>query len=88
VNVARNFAGQAPGIARGLGGTHSYYVEPCEIFVPHVDGMVDRLHLDMRFARPSRANADLPSVLGADFLYAYRLTFEPAAGLVSLELRT
>jgi hypothetical protein len=70
-----------------MGGTHSFYVEHCDVFLWDDDDRYDRLGMDMRFARPSKANADLPSVLGADFLFYYRMTFEPASGLVSLELR-
>jgi hypothetical protein len=85
----RHFGDHVPGLGRGMGGTHSYYVEPCDIFVMHTDAnrITDRLRLEMRFARPSRTNADLPSVLGVDFLHYYRMTFEPASEFVSLELR-
>jgi hypothetical protein len=83
----RYFSSQTPTIGRGFGGTHTFYIEPCELFVKDEDIGNQRFSMLMRIARASRTNADLPSVLGIDFLRNFRFTFEAATEYVSLELR-
>ena len=72
--------------SRGLGGRHSHFIDACDLFLPNHDGVYDRLTLPIRFARPSATNATLPSLLGSDVLHYYRMTFEPAANIFTMEL--
>ena len=79
---------QAASTSRGLGGRHSHFIDACDLFLRNDDGEYDRLTLPIRFARPTLANATLPSLLGSDVLHHYRMTFEPAANIFTLELHS
>jgi len=85
VSALRHFAGQRAAVSRGIGGRHSHFSEPCDLFFRADDDGYEHLQETIRFARPSVSNADLPSLLGLDVLRNFRFTFEPASGLATLE---
>jgi hypothetical protein len=72
--------------SRGLGGSHSNYVDTCDFYFPADDGLYELFTgLRARFAPPSVNNSNLPALLGMDVLQHFRLTLEAASGVVLLE---
>ena len=85
VSALRHFAGRQASVGRGLGGRHSHYSEPCDLYFMADDDNYEHLRETIRFARPSLSNANLRSLLGVDLLRNFRFVFEPRAGLVTLD---
>jgi hypothetical protein len=85
IDVAADFLSTVPETSLGVGGSSSEYEEACDVFLEREGGLWDRLVVPLRIAVPTEANEALPSLLGRDVLFHYRLVFQESTGLVALE---
>jgi hypothetical protein len=69
----------------GIGGSALYYIVHAEYAFRRENGPVQRLQGELRIAAPSRANENLPSIMGWDILLHFRFTADWRARDVRLE---
>lgn len=73
LDVMRAFASQPTDHGRGIGGVARYFKDEARLSFEHATGEVVDYLLPVNIAVPTDVNADYPSMLGMDFLYAFRL---------------
>lgn len=69
----------------GVGGTGRYYVVRAFYGFTHEDGNVQSIEGQIRLAQFTRANAELPSLLGWDILQHFRLTADWRTKMIALD---
>ena len=85
VDIMTSFGGQERVSGRGVGGLAWYFLDDARLSFAHEDGREVDYMTPIRIAVPTDENADYPSVLGMDFLYAFRLVVSMPENLVSLD---
>lgn len=70
---------------RGIGGSSEYFVDDAVLELEHGDGSIVGYRFDeMWIAVPTADNADLPSLLGMDFIGAFEFLLDSNRDRVEL----
>ncbi len=85
INFDPDFQASPISTSRGLGGSSTEVIEPGELLLRHDDGNWDRIPLDLAIALPTDDNRLMPSLLGRDVLYHFKLIFQESTGLITLD---